>query len=126
MSDTEHPDHYRKTHALNKGRYPPHPKLGLADVQTGAVWVGALETDVTGLRDQGRLQLQAPSEFSTHAGSEKTYWEVHYEIALVVEGRSIRFEARFPVKSHLRPGEEQTPLGTKLVGIAAAFAPGTA
>ena len=92
----------------------------------GAVLVGTLETNVTGLSDHGRLQLLEPSEFSTHAGSKKTYWEVHYEIVLIVQGRSINFEARFPVRSKLLPGERQDSLGAKLVGIAAAFAPGTA
>ena len=88
--------------------------------------IGYLKIDVTRLRDEGRLQLQQPSKSSTYAGSRKTYWEVHYEVALIVERRRIRFEARYPVKNFLRPGEEQEVLGKKLVGIAAAFAPGTA
>ncbi|KAF2624064.1 hypothetical protein BU25DRAFT_348820 [Macroventuria anomochaeta] len=110
MSDSEHPDHYRKTHALNKG----------------AVMVGYLEADLTRLKDEGRIALQQPSEYSTYTGSQKKYYEVHYEVALIVEGRSIHFEARYPVKDNLRPGEKQEVLGAKLVGIAAAFAPGTA
>lgn len=88
--------------------------------------VGYLEADLTYLKDEGRIKLQEPSEFSTHAGSEKRYWEVHYEVVLIVEGRSIRFQARYPVSGNLRPGEKQKTVGTKLVGIAAAFAPGTA
>lgn len=88
--------------------------------------VGFLRTDLTRLRDEGRIEPQHPSMFSTHAGSQKLYWEVHYEVALIVEGRSIRFEARYPPKDALRPGEQQEVLGVKLVGIAAAFAPGTA
>ena len=88
--------------------------------------VGHLKTDLTRLKDAGRLQRQLPSEFSTHAGSQETFWEVYYEIALIVEGRSIRFQARHPTRNNLRPGEEQDVLATKLVGIAAAFVPGTA
>ncbi|KAL1794641.1 hypothetical protein ACET3X_006457 [Alternaria dauci] len=110
VSDKSHPNHYRKTNAANKG----------------AVMVGFLTADLTRLREEGRIEPQYPSEFSKYAGSQKRYWEVHYEVALIVEGRSIRFEARYPVKDDLRPGEQQEVLGVKLVGIAAAFAPGTA
>jgi hypothetical protein len=88
--------------------------------------IGYLEADMTHLRTEGRIQAQTPSEYSTFAGSDETYWEVHYEVRLIVEGRSIRFEARYPVRDNLRPGEEQKRLGMTLVGIAAAFAPGTA
>jgi hypothetical protein len=88
--------------------------------------VGFLQADLTRLRDEGRIEPQHPSMYSTHTGPQKRYWEVHYEVALIVEGRSIRFEARYPVKDALRPGEQQEVLGVKLVGIAAAFAPGTA
>ena len=88
--------------------------------------VGFLQTDLTRLIHERRIQPQHPSIYSTYAGSQKGYWEVHYEVALIVEGRSIRFEARYPVKDALGPGEQQEVLGVKLVGIAAAFAPGTA
>lgn len=88
--------------------------------------VGFLQTDLTPLRDEGLIEPQYPSMSSVHAGSQKRYWEVHYEVALIVEGRRIRFEARYPVKGALGPGEQQEVLGVKLVGIAAAFAPGTA
>jgi hypothetical protein len=88
--------------------------------------VGYLEADLTRLRDEGHIEPQCPSDFSTFAGSQKRYWEVQYELALIVEGRSIRFEARYPVKDCLRPGEQQQILGVKLIGIAASFQPGTA
>lgn len=88
--------------------------------------VGYLESNMTCLRTQGRIEPQVPSEFSTFAGSRTLFWEVHYEISLTVEGRSIRFEAKYPTKENLRPGEKQESISTKLVGIAAAFALGTA
>lgn len=56
----------------------------------------------------------------------KEYWEVHYEVALIVEGRSIRFEARWPAKDKLLAGETQRTLNARLIGIASAFLPGTA
>jgi hypothetical protein len=125
MSDFNHENHYRRTHAENKGELNPRC-LYKANTASGAVMVGFLTADLTRLRDEGRIKPQYPSEFSKHAGSQKRYWEVHYEVALIVEGRSIRFEARYPVKDGLRPGEQQEILGIKLVGIAAAFSPGTA
>ena len=87
--------------------------------------VGFLTADLTRLRDEGYIQPQYPSVYSTYAGSQKRFWEVKYEVALIVEGRSLRFEARYPAKDKLRQGEQQEVLGVKLVGIAAAFAPGT-
>ena len=97
-----------------------HTKLTL---QQELSW-SAFSTDLTRLRDEGRIEPQQPS--GAYAHSQKRYWEVHYEVALIVEGRSIRFEARYPVEDALRPGEQQEVLGVKLVGIAAAFVPGTA
>jgi hypothetical protein len=125
MSDKARLNHYRRTNSENKGEFNPQCTYK-ANIAAGAVMVGFLQTDLTRLRDEGRIEPQHPSRFSTHAGSQKRYWEVHYEVALIVEGRSIRFEARYPVKDALRPGEQQEVLGVKLVGIAAAFAPGTA
>jgi hypothetical protein len=77
------------------------------------------------LKDERRIEPQHPFIYSKHAGSRKCYWEVHYEVALIVEGRSIRSEARYSVKDALGPAEQQEVLGVKLVGIAAAFAPST-
>jgi hypothetical protein len=125
MSDLNHENHYRRTHAMNKGKLVSHYSHKSKST-TGAVMVGFLEADLTRLRDEGRIEPQDPSEFSKYAGSQKRYWEVHYEVALIVEGRSIRFEARYPVKDNLRPGEQQEVLGVKLIGIAASFQPGTA
>ncbi|KAH7083967.1 hypothetical protein FB567DRAFT_581428 [Paraphoma chrysanthemicola] len=110
MSDKSHPLHYRKSHTLNKG----------------AEQVGSIEVDMSFLKDQGRITPQSPSETSSHYGTQKKHWEVHYEVALIVEARSIRFEARYPVKAELSEGQEQIVLAMKLVGIAAAFQPGTA
>ncbi|KAH7378746.1 hypothetical protein BKA66DRAFT_610262 [Pyrenochaeta sp. MPI-SDFR-AT-0127] len=110
MSDDKHPCHYRKTHPLNRG----------------AEKIGTIEADLTFLKDEGRIEPQFPSNDSIHAGSHKQHWEVHYEVAMIVEGRSIRFEARWPVKDSLQHGQKQRVLAMKLVGMASAFKPGTA
>jgi hypothetical protein len=88
--------------------------------------VGTIEADLSFLIDNGHIQPQSPSEFSTHISQQKQHWTVHYELAMIVQGRSIRFEARWPLTKDLEPGGEQQVLATKLVGIAAAFQPGTA
>jgi hypothetical protein len=97
MCDEPRENHYRRTHAENKGEFNPQCSYE-ANIAAGAVMVGFLQTDLTRLRDEGRIEPQYPSTFSTHAGSQKRYWEVHYEVALIVEGRSIRFEARYPAE----------------------------
>ncbi|CAN9285841.1 unnamed protein product [Alternaria alternata] len=125
MCDEPRPDHYRKTNIKNKGDVDSQCAYQ-ANIGAGAVMVGFLQTDLTRLKDEGRIVPQYPSEASIHKGSKRCFWEVDYEVALIVEGRSIRFEARYPVKGALGPGEQQEVLGAKLVGIAAAFAPGTA
>jgi hypothetical protein len=92
---------------------------------TGAVKVGSITADLTKLKDEGCIIPQRPSEHSIHFGSQKMYWEVFYEIAMIVEGRSIRFEARWPTTENLKAGAKQEVLGARLVGITAAFQPGT-
>ncbi|KAF1849715.1 uncharacterized protein K460DRAFT_360566 [Cucurbitaria berberidis CBS 394.84] len=109
MSDHRHPLHYRKGHPLNKG----------------AEQVGSIVADLTFLKDEGLIEPQLPSFFSTHSSSQK-HWEAYYEVAMIVEARSMRFEARWPVPEDLREGQKQRVLAMKLVGIAAAFPPGTA
>jgi hypothetical protein len=91
----------------------------------GAKPVGSIEADLTFLIERNLIQPQFPSEYSTYFGSTKQHWVTHYEVAMVVQGRSIRFEARWPVKRDLEPGKSQEVLVMKLVGIAAAFQPGT-
>jgi hypothetical protein len=93
---------------------------------SGAEQVGSIEVDMSFLKNRGLIEPQLPSTSSTHHGTPKKHWEVHYEVVLIVEGRSIRFEARHPIEADLKEGQEQIVLAVKLVGIAAAFQPGTA
>jgi hypothetical protein len=91
----------------------------------GAEAIGTIETDLTFLITDGLIEPQLPSAESTYVNSRKKHWQAHYEILMIVEGRSIRFEARWPARQDLKPGVNQRVLATKLVGIAAAFLPGT-
>jgi hypothetical protein len=125
MSDQNHPLHYRKSHPLNKGIAPMFLS-GTRLTDTGAKKVGSIVANLTFLKDEGLIKPQSPSAYSTHSSLQKQHWEVHYEVAMIVEGRSIRFEARWPLKAHLKQGQNQRVLAMKLVGIAAAFKPGTA
>jgi len=95
-------------------------------IDIGAQKVGTIVANMNFLRDEGLIEPQFPSVYSTHSSSQKQHWEVHYEVAMIVEGRSIRFEARWPLMEKLNQGQEQRVLAMKLVGIAAAFRPGTA
>ena len=95
-------------------------------IDIGAQKVGSIVANMNFLRDEGLIEPQFPSVYSTHSSSQKQHWETHYEVAMIVEGRSIRFEARWPLKKNLKQGQEQRVLVMKLVGIAAAFQPGTA
>lgn len=102
-------------------------EMSLTHLRLGAVQIGTIETDMTFLIDEGHIQPQSPSPDSTYAGSRRKFWQTHYDILMIVEGRSIRFEARWPAKKNCRPRDgPQRVLATKLVGIAAAFEPGTA
>lgn len=97
-----------------------------ADKRTGAELVGVIEADLTFLKDEGLIKPRLPSDGRNLSGARKEFWEIHYEVALIVEGRSIRFEARWPSQEDLKPGQDQKVLAMKLVSIAAAFKPGTA
>lgn len=94
----------------------------------GATKIGSLEADVTFLADQNLLEKESPSDLSIYKGSKHRikYWVVHYDIVLISEGRSFRFEARWPSEKALKPGQQQQILDAKLIGAASSFKPGTA
>jgi hypothetical protein len=98
----------------------------VADLYEGAELIGTIGVDLSFLKDQKLIQPKTPDPEGNYAVKRAPYWEPEYEVALIIEGRSIRFEARWPLKEQLLPGQEQRVLAMKLVGIAAAFKPGTA
>lgn len=81
-----------------------------------------ITVDFTFLKDKKLIQAKKPPRRSPHPGK---YWEIEYEVVMIIEGRSLKFMARWPVKEALKPGEKQYELGMKQISIAAAFTPGT-
>jgi hypothetical protein len=92
----------------------------------GAVAIGTIETDLTFLIEEGLTEPHLPTPSNTYARSRRKHWEAHYELLFIVEGRSMRFEARWPAKKNLPQGRKQKVLVTNLVEIASSFPPVTA
>lgn len=89
--------------------------------------VGCIIADMTFLKTEGRIKPEEPSESSTYSNNpQKLYWAVHFELVMVVEGRNLRYEARWPLSKDLKEGERQGIHAKGQVSIAAAFQPGTA
>ncbi|KAI8933218.1 hypothetical protein NX059_009853 [Plenodomus lindquistii] len=110
ISDSKHENYYTRRSPRNNG----------------AGTLGRLEADFTQLMAKRRVQPQPNSSFGKQR-SQKYHYEIWYDVVLIVNGRTMRFEARYPAKDDLGPGEKQEVLGMKLVGsMAASFKPGTA
>ena len=83
---------------------------------------------MTFLKDQGYIKPEPPSEFSTYSGPKGPYhWSVKFKLVMIVEGRNLRYEARWPIPN-TREGESQlnSVHATGQICIAAGFKPGTA
>jgi hypothetical protein len=81
------------------------------------------------LRNEGFIQPVKPSEFSTFEGikAQQPYWAVEFELVMVIDGRNLRYEARWPPSNE--PAATIHPQKVYAQGqicIAAAFKPGTA
>lgn len=86
---------------------------------------GKIEVDMTFLRDDGHIEPVLPSEFSIK--SRAPYWAVEFDLVMVVEGRSLHYEARWPPSGdEMRASQPQKVHAHGQVSIAAAFKPGTA
>jgi hypothetical protein len=79
---------------------------------------------MTFLRDEARIQPEGPSEFSEEP--EKLHWAVHFELVMIVEGRNLRYQARWPMEKDLHAGQQPVIQIQGQICIAAAFQPGTA
>lgn len=85
--------------------------------------------DMTFLKEEGLIQLQPPSEYSTFSGRKDPpkHWSVEFQLVMVVDGRNLRYEARWPVpREDGQFPQEQTVQAKGQFSIAAAFQPGTA
>lgn len=82
---------------------------------------------MTFLRDEGHIQPVAPSVFSTYSGPKAPHhWEVTFELVMIIDGRNLRYEARWPLSNSPEASvHDQTVLESGQTCIAAAFKPGT-
>jgi hypothetical protein len=81
---------------------------------------------MTFLKDEGHIELEAPSMYCTDPDA-KPFWSVEFELVMIVDGRNLRYEARWPAPGKDKlPVENQTVHAQGQICIAAAFRPGTA
>lgn len=99
-----------------------------SDRFTEAQVAGKIVTDMTFLRDEHKLTPIYPEEDEAHHGYEndkggeikgKAHYEITYDLVVTVEGRNLRYEARYPA------GSRGKVLKTGQISIASAFRPGT-
>jgi hypothetical protein len=75
---------------------------------------GVIEVDMTPLVNGHRIKATEPEE-----GYEgKRHYRIDFELVIIVNGRNLRYEARWPVGGEVRVEQKQ-------VCIAASFRPGT-
>jgi hypothetical protein len=73
---------------------------------------GHIEFDLTFLKDLHLIKAQASTE------GKMPYWKITATLVIVVDGRNLRYEVRWP-------GEDGQIQGVGQTCIAAAFVPGT-
>ncbi|CAI6338266.1 unnamed protein product [Periconia digitata] len=111
VSENKHQSHYKKGNAKNKG----------------AELAGSIIADMTFLRDENHIQPERRSESSElDEEPELLHWAVRFELVMIVEGRNLRYQARWPEAKNLRAGQRPHIRAQAQVCIAAAFQPGTA
>ena len=82
---------------------------------------------MTFLKDEKHIKAEPPSEFSTFRGKRAhNHYSVTFELVMIVDGRNLRYEARWPPRDFVEAANGQTVKATGQVSIAAAFKPGTA
>jgi hypothetical protein len=83
---------------------------------------------MTFLRDENHIQLETPSAHSTYRGPKAPkHWAVEFQLVMIIEGRNLRYEARWPLPNTENHGPQgQTVQAKGQISIAAAFLPGTA
>jgi hypothetical protein len=94
---------------------------------TGAEIAGSIEVDMTFLRDRGYINPTEPTESSAHYGNKnKWYYIVEFDLVMILDGRNLRYEARWPPEKMLEKfGQAQTIHASGQICVAAAFKPGT-
>jgi len=99
-----------------KVRDPKRSMLTRCPSTSGAEQAGEIRVDLTSLKAHRDRYLQKRRNKDNKL---YTFWEIHADLCLIIDGRNLRIEARSPENS-----EEVTSL--KNFSIAASFVPGTA
>ena len=82
---------------------------------------------MTFLKDEGLIQPEQPSVWSQKSHKGGAYWVVEFQLVMIVDGRNLRYEARWPrSKDAEAVARHQEVFASKQTCIAAAFKPGTA
>jgi hypothetical protein len=94
----------------------------------GAEIAGSITADMTFLRDESHIQPVPPSIYSTYSGPKAPHhWEVTFELVMIIDGRNLRYEARWPPSDSPEARVHAQKVQKKgQTCIAAAFKPGTA
>ncbi|KAF8853665.1 hypothetical protein BDZ45DRAFT_628746 [Acephala macrosclerotiorum] len=85
----------------------------------GAYEAGRIVIDFTFLRDEGKIHPIRAKQDEDGNTIGQDYYEVTYDLVVIVEGRNLKYEAIYP------PGGKGTVRMVKQISIAAAFLPGT-
>jgi hypothetical protein len=124
VSDHSRESHYRKNHPKNHGMHctfevnkrPNSDFLVLTrTICSGAEVAGSIVVDMTFLRTEGHIQPTIPKD----GWPGKKHYKVEFELVMIVDGRNLRYEARWPI------GEGSQVQQKGQTCIAAAFIPGT-
>jgi hypothetical protein len=101
--------------------------------EIGAVLAGSIVVDMTFLRDENHIVPDPPPSFPSQTGKgtqgnrAQGYWSVIFELVMIVDGRNLRYEARWPVSDTVDAAAHgQSIRAAGQISIAAAFKPGTA
>lgn len=92
----------------------------------GAEVAGLITVDMTFLKREGHIQPKPPSDFSQHGDPKKLHWDVEFDLVMIVDGRNLYYEARWPPSNPEEIPVQQVVMGRGQTCIAAAFEPGTA
>lgn len=82
---------------------------------------------MTFLKEQNLIQPERVSISNMYPDRNKLYWAVHFDLVLIIDGRNLRYEVRWPslTEEQKAEGEQQVTKKEGQVCIAAAFHPGT-
>jgi len=75
---------------------------------------GTIVADMTPLVREGKIPLTLPEEGFVG----EPHFKIEYELIMIINGRNLSFQARWPIGGHDVYGQGQ-------ISIAAAFRPGT-